>query len=226
VSDLTIPRQLRAPRADLLEIGFWVLSHFEKRTANNQFHKISERNATGGDLSLYTTAQLREALNTFVLLIILLRTCLAPIYLNRIGSNPSEHTFGKARLRCRDVFTMGKMLTAFTSEALAAFANSFLEILASLCRRVSAGVDCEPWSMEDPSVIEVAPHLIAEAISQQVGLLPHGCLNPSLIDQLNRVTEFTCPTFTSPPGFSVYSHWFGHSPVPEVTSSRCGFERH
>jgi hypothetical protein len=134
VSALTIPRLSRASRADLLKIGFWVLYYCEKLTVNHQLHEISERNATGCDLSLCTTTQLREVLNTFVSLITLLRTYLTLICFNRMGSNPREHTFGKARLRCRDVFTMRKMLTAFTSEALAAFAHSFLEILASYCR--------------------------------------------------------------------------------------------
>jgi hypothetical protein len=100
MSVLTIPGLSTASRADLLEIGFWVLYYCEKLTANNQFHKISERNATGCDLSLYTTAQHREALNTFASLITLLQTCLRPICLDRIGSNPLDHTFGKARLRC------------------------------------------------------------------------------------------------------------------------------
>jgi hypothetical protein len=60
--------------------------------------------------------------------------------------------------------------------------------------------------MEDPSVIEVAPHLIAEAILQQVGLLPHNCLDPSLIDQLSRVPEFTCPTVDGKPSGSISSN--------------------
>jgi hypothetical protein len=101
---------------------------------------------------------------------------------------------------------MGTTLTAFACEAFAAFANLFLEILASPCRRVSVGVDCEPWSMEDPSVIEVTPHLIAEAILQQFGLLPHGCLDPSLIDQLSRVPDFTCPTVAGKSSGSISSN--------------------
>jgi hypothetical protein len=39
---LAIPRLSRASRTDLLEIGFWVLYHCEKLTANSQFHKISQ----------------------------------------------------------------------------------------------------------------------------------------------------------------------------------------
>jgi hypothetical protein len=56
--------------------------------------KITE----GREASLYGMSQLLDALNTFALLIVLLREASNPVCLNPLGTEPLGHTLGKARI--------------------------------------------------------------------------------------------------------------------------------
>jgi hypothetical protein len=89
------------------------------RDLKDNCHKqwqISDRPQTGRDLSFDTLAQVRGSGNPSPNL-------RRPICFNRVGSNPLEHAFGKARIRCRDVNSMRRMLTALATEAMTSFAK-------------------------------------------------------------------------------------------------------
>jgi hypothetical protein len=59
---------------------------------------------------------------------------------------------------------MEKMAQAFVSEIFAQFTKGFLDLLAAPRRRVSVGLDCEPWAESDPSILTESPWAIARAI--------------------------------------------------------------
>jgi hypothetical protein len=164
-SSLTLPTLSTRTRADLLEIRFWILyACRDLKDSRNKQWQIFDRPQTVRDLGLYTSAEVHDGLNTFVALVTHLQPSVVPICLNRLGSNPLGHAFGKARIRWRDVNSMRRMLGAMPTETMNSFAKSFLEILGSPCRRGSVGVDCEPWSESDASALTTDPRSIADAV--------------------------------------------------------------
>jgi hypothetical protein len=163
---LTHPGINTKTRGGYLEVGFWILVHTRgMKEACDARCGIVEA-ITGTSASLYLGEQLDHALNTFHALIRRLRSSTTRICLNRVGSNPLEHSFGKGRVRCKEINTMKKMEEAFVSEAFAQFAKGFLELLSAPRRRLSVGVDCEPWSASGPSILTISPWNIARAIVQ------------------------------------------------------------
>jgi hypothetical protein len=150
-------------RAGFLEIGFWILCHCKAMKVHDHLMGIVEV-ITGDRPTLYLAEQLDHALNTFHTLISLLRNSKIRICLNRVGSNPVEHLFGKGRIRCKDVHTMEKLAKAVVSDAFAQLARGFLELLSAPRRRVSVGLDCEPWDESGESILMASPWAIARAI--------------------------------------------------------------
>jgi hypothetical protein len=86
---------------DIFETAFWLL-YFYRIILVRYPPDTSEMITPNKYTSLYTIDELRRALSTFYTLIVVLRNLSCPVYLNRLGSNPLEHLFGKARLRCRN----------------------------------------------------------------------------------------------------------------------------
>jgi hypothetical protein len=101
--------------------------------------------------TLYTGQQIRNALNMLYSLIVIIRNAPGPIQLNRIGSNPLEHLFGKTQLRCWDVNTMKRLLSGLVDHFLQFQSARFLELVAALKRKTSVGVDCDSWHQSDRS---------------------------------------------------------------------------
>jgi hypothetical protein len=165
---LTLPGLNTRSRAGFLEVGFWILCHckYMKRHCDKRVGIVEV--ITGDNPTLYLAEQLDHALNTFHTLISLLRNSKIRICLNRVGSNPVEHLFGKGRIRCKDVHTMEKLAKAFVSDAFAQLAQGFLELLAAPRRRVSVGLDCEPWDESKESILKASPWEIAHAIVQVI----------------------------------------------------------
>jgi hypothetical protein len=108
----------------------------------------------------------------------------SPIWLNRLGSNLLEHTFGKARIRCFDVNTIRRMIRGFTSKALPLSVNMSLQIASAPPPRRSIGVDCEPMSESDPYAFTSSPKAIAASLILQtrINLTPLQ-LNSNLMQQ-------------------------------------------
>lgn len=103
-----------------------------------------------------------ESFNTFYSLIILIRNSGIVVNLNRIGSNPLEHLFGKVRTRCHDVHTFQRFMSAFTSEILDSGVAQILDFIFAPKRKTSIGVivnDNFNWEQYDtPS------HIIAKSL--------------------------------------------------------------
>jgi hypothetical protein len=158
-------------RVELLETGFWFLYfHWRLKVRLGHPKGVVEKMTEGRNASLYRSEQLRDALNTFVALIVILRSSSHPICLNRIGSNPLEHAFGKARTRCRDVNTMVKMLAAFTTDILSHSVEVCLDLATVPHRRSSFGTDCAPMSRIESSIFERTPKQIAISLFKQTGI--------------------------------------------------------
>jgi hypothetical protein len=114
--------------------------------------------------SLYTGAQIRDALNTFLDLIVVMCHSDQPFSLNCIGSNPLGHAFGTGRIKCRDVHTMERFLEALASNLMSGGAKQLLEIAARPCRRRSVGVDCAPLVRNQDSIFWSAPLVMAKSL--------------------------------------------------------------
>jgi hypothetical protein len=83
-------------------------------------------------------------MNTLDAFIVILRNSDVPVGVNRIGSNPLEHGFGKARLRCREIHTMKNFMSGLAAESLKLHGENPLQLVAVARRRTFVGVDCEP----------------------------------------------------------------------------------
>jgi hypothetical protein len=171
VTALTVPELSTKMRADVLEVGFWMLFIYEnfqapaRRRAQQplQFPKPPEtpRRRGGPRQFLYTDGQLRDALNTFVSLIILIERTQQPFCLNRFGSDPLEHAFGQARIRSKDVNSMKKMVRSFAVGLISSAVERFLELAARPRRRISVGLDCPPIDPSEQSIFQFSPKTIA-----------------------------------------------------------------
>jgi hypothetical protein len=111
--------------------------------------------------SLYSNSQLRDALNTFASFISIIRESPTPVNLGNLGSDPLEHFFGKARVRCRDVNTMVATLRAFADKAEERFSRQFLELLNMPRGRHAMGIIWGPWSESPDSELMCSPYEIA-----------------------------------------------------------------
>jgi hypothetical protein len=114
--------------------------------------------------SLYTNNQIRDALNTFMALILVMRNSRVPFCINRLGDNPLEHAFGFGRIRCHDVETMLRLVNGFAGRSLEADMKQLLQIAAAPRRRCSVGVDCDPLQGGPRYIFPSRPQAIARAI--------------------------------------------------------------
>jgi hypothetical protein len=171
ISGLTGPTHSTRTRCHFFETAFWILFFYQNLLdiyphPSNAMERIPKDKFA----LLYTTIQLRHALNTLYSLIVILRTSPHPICLNRIGSNPLEHLFGKARLRCRDVNVMKRFLSGIAAEFVKSEVDHLLEIVKVKKRRTIVGLDCEPWSLSAPSTFTIDPMSIAAKVLELAGL--------------------------------------------------------
>jgi hypothetical protein len=158
-------------RIELLEVGFWVLYiYWRLKSCFGYPTGVIERITEGREAALYRSDQLRDALNTFMALILVIRGSSHHLCLNRLGSNPLEHAFGKARTRCRDVNTMAKMLAAFTTEILSKTVDVCLDLATVPHRRISFGLDCAPLSRIEKSIFGCSPKEIAASLLRCAGI--------------------------------------------------------
>jgi hypothetical protein len=118
---------------------------------------LIEKTTEGREASLYRMNQLLDGLNTFVSLIVLLCDASSPVCLNRLGTGPQGHTFGKARIRCRNVDAMSKMIDTFTSDTLACAVDLCLDLVTLSHRRVCVGIDWSPCSQIERSIFDSIP---------------------------------------------------------------------
>jgi hypothetical protein len=168
---LTIPDLSTRTRIELLEVGFWFLYFYSRlRSRFRDPPGVIETVREGRRVSLYGTGQIRDALNTFIALIVILRGSASTISLNRLGSGPLEHAFGKARTRCRDVNTMQKLIASFTSATLNRVVDTCLQLSTVPQRRISFGIDCAPCSRLQRSIFDRTPKEIAVSLLQQTGV--------------------------------------------------------
>jgi hypothetical protein len=97
-------------------------------------------------------SQLLDVLNTFVLLIVLLRDASSSVCLHRWGTGPLGHTFSTARIRGRGVTTMSKIISTFTSNTLACAIDSCLNLITLSHRQVSVKINYSPCSQTKHSI--------------------------------------------------------------------------
>jgi hypothetical protein len=120
--------------------------------------------------TLYIRQQIRDVLNILYALIVILRNSDVPVHLNRIGSNPLDHTFTKARLRCREIYTMKNFMSGLAAEFLKLHGENALPFIVVTRRRTSVGVDCEPRVQVDPLCFDLAPMNVAACVFELAGL--------------------------------------------------------
>lgn len=171
VAGLILTGYSTATRAYLLEIGFWYLFCYHQLIADLGYPPgVSETIGSCPRPSLYTKQQIRDTLNTFVALIAVLRNSADPLCLNRLGTGPLEHAFGRGRIRCHDVNTMKRLVASFAAENRAFVVDAFLALAAEPRRRASVGVDCQPFSPLEPTLFVHSPRLIAISLLHRTGI--------------------------------------------------------
>jgi hypothetical protein len=127
---LTLPDISTSTRVDLLKIGFWFLFIYFRLGKQCGFPANAPVKISRDHLSrLSTDRQLYHALNTFIAQITIIHTFEGTLPLNRLGSNPLEHAFRSAGVRCHDVNTM-KITDAFTSIELPTTAHSTISLFS------------------------------------------------------------------------------------------------
>jgi hypothetical protein len=127
----------------LLETGSFFLKFHEKLTAQIRVPRgVMQKIINGSVASLYSNSQFRDALNTFASRISIIRESPTPVNLGSLGSDPLGHSFWHARVRCRDVNTMVRMLRAFADKAEEISSRQFLELLNMLGGRHAMGIIC------------------------------------------------------------------------------------
>jgi hypothetical protein len=164
---LTVPAFTTKTRCDLLETGFWFLTLYGRLlVVVGPPAGLTQKIPKGADqttcVTLFTNDQIRDGLNTLGSLISTIGESPTGICLNRLGSDPLEHSFGQARTRCEDVNTMDKMLKAFAYRAEEISERQFLALFNAPRRRHSLGVNCGPWATSAPSVLTHTPFEIAD----------------------------------------------------------------
>jgi hypothetical protein len=129
---LTLPRMSTATNLDLLDIGFWSFSVYDELLAERgRPPGVLDTSKDGHPATLYARQQVDDGWNTFVAVISIVRSSADPLCLNRLGSNPLGHTFGRGRIRCRDVHTMRRLIHSFASERCDFVVKEFLNLMAN-----------------------------------------------------------------------------------------------
>jgi hypothetical protein len=185
---------------DLLEIGFWFLYYYwGLRLHFGDPLGVIEKITIGRRASIYRAQQIRDALNTFVSFVTILRNSDRLLCLDRVRTNPLEHMFGKARMCCRDVNTMKRPIGVFTSDALTHAIDSGLDVSIVARHHVSVGVDCPPYSRIERSIFDSGTKQIARSSFTQTGidltrpdfgLIQMSELEPQPWQELYRIPEF------------------------------------
>jgi hypothetical protein len=143
-------------RCDLPETGYWLLEIYEELLTKVVLPLgVPQKISPGGFASLCSKDELRDGLNTFMSFISIFRESPTAIFVSHLGSDPLAHAFGQARVRCRDVNTMKKMLKAFSFNLEKMSRRPFLDLLCAPQDRHSMGVICESWS-ESPILSSLA----------------------------------------------------------------------
>jgi hypothetical protein len=109
-------------------------------------------------------------LNPIDTLIVILQNSDILVRLNHIGSNPLEHTFRKARLRCRDIHMKKNFMSGLAAEFLKLNGENALQFVALARRRTSVGVDCKPRMQVDPLCLDLHPMNVAACVFELAGL--------------------------------------------------------
>jgi hypothetical protein len=134
VAALTLLNVSTRIRLDCLEVGFWFLYLYQDarwsptRPSSCSTALVAVRPARLKYNGLDTRAQIRDANNTFVALIIIISCVRQSFSLNRLASHPLELAFGHARIRCRDGKTMKAMIHAFVGDILSFPLDCLLEL--------------------------------------------------------------------------------------------------
>jgi hypothetical protein len=157
---------------NLLETGYFSWKLREKLLTKRGLPPGATQIITAGSLSsLYTIHQLGDPLNTFMSLISIIRKSSTPISLGNLGTDPLEHSFGQARVRCRDVNRMNKMLMIFSPKAEQISTHPFLELLNMPRGRHAMVIVCDPWSESPNSELTCSPYDLVVPLLEEVGLV-------------------------------------------------------
>jgi hypothetical protein len=158
ISALTHTEQSTKTRCGLLETASWVLLVDHALSVNGSISPdLHFRTPEPGWAPLYRRNQLVHALNSLYCIIMTLRTLPTPLCLNKIGTNPLEHLFGRGRLRRRDVNVFQKFVTVLGSDFLSMTSNVIPDLVSIPRHRTVLGVNCETYDPSLPSMFKYEP---------------------------------------------------------------------
>jgi hypothetical protein len=179
VATLTLPNVSTRIRLDCLEVGFWFFYLYQDarcsptRPSSHLIAPVAVRPAKPKQNRLYTRAQIRDANNMFVALIIFISCLTQSFSLNRLATDRLEHAFGHARIRSRHVNTMKAMIHAFVGGILSFPRDRFFGFASFPHRRISVGVDCLPLARAEASIFSSTPKEIPISLLIRSKFLPN-----------------------------------------------------
>jgi hypothetical protein len=154
----------------MFETAFCLLYFYQKLLQTRQLPgDTKEKIHQARYAMLYTRQQIRDSLNTLYSIIVIMWNSEGTIRLNGIGSNPLEHLFGRARMRCRDVNAM-RTLHGLSAEFSRLQGASVLQLIGTRRRRTSFGVDCEQWAGSNRQPFSLDPMNIGARVFQLADL--------------------------------------------------------
>jgi hypothetical protein len=213
---LTLPRMSTATKLDLLDIGFWDSYVYDELLAKRgRPPGVLDTSRDGYPATLYARKQVCDGWDTFVAIIIIVRSSADRLCLNQLGSNPLEHTFGRGRIGCRDVHPMRELIDSFASEGCDLVVKEFLNLMARPRRRTSVGVDCAAFSASGSSVFKRPARIMAISLLIRIGF----DMGPLAREIQSNVPD-AWKELTNIPGFR--RSGIGESPAGKIPPERKG----
>jgi hypothetical protein len=120
--------------------------------------------------TLYTKQQMRDLVNTLSALIVILRNSDVAVLLNRIGSNPVEHAFGKARLYSQDIHTTKTFMSRLAAEFLKLHGGNGLQLVTVARERTLVGGNSEPRTQVNPLPLDFGSMNVEACFFELAGL--------------------------------------------------------
>jgi hypothetical protein len=105
----------------------------------------------------YEREPARDVLTGIYSAMVILRTSRTEIGLKRIGSNPLGPLFGTNVIRYRNTDVIRKFMAALSSDSMSAQFVTIMDLVSVSERRTVVWVNCKPFELATPSVIEGKP---------------------------------------------------------------------
>ena len=158
-------------RINFLELSFYYMLAYVEEASTVPIKLPDRKSATSRAVRLFPSSLAKEHCNTVVSILAVLYGHNGTINMNRLGTNPLEHTFGLIRMRSRYRHTYQNMLRTVNTTMLWKSLVSFLGVGSKVSgRRTYYGQTVEVRLRMSPNVLSMNPRDLAIAHHMEFGL--------------------------------------------------------